>query len=678
MVAAAKTPEEVEKKGEISPSSPAVGNLTTLAEGQVLLPRFVLERSDGLYVDLSMLDSGQEFIQFAERAFTSDNLFSNLDYPTFLKLLYQPESEELLKLASGSKERPEVRFASGIGPFPKLRRSIYRDVRIAPDGSRAEYIFEPVLLDVAEQLPIYGPPDENGITPITGYEMVTQTIKARTDLDEFIAAMWLRGIRFGLDLPQITRAIGSEKPERLDVARSLPATPGVDASVEEKSEALHRNDAPAILASGKMDLRTFQNRFPQVAIGTRLMRKVPRITGKAGWNVQGKPLEPDLPRDFDISSLAGPGTRVDRNEEGEFLVATMTGFLNIDAESSSLSVTEKIINKTGVNMRTTGNLTLTGSEFEEHGEVQEKREVHGMHMDFMADVFGHILSAGGNVVLHKNLAGGSIHNPGGMVAVEGKVSQAVIEAKGGAVQLETAESSRIIASRIKIGKAINCEILGEFVEIGQALGSAIAGKTVVVENSGTFRAQESMVSVLLPDLTWWNGELASLAEEKNSLETRHNELVAEQAAFAQQPAVAKYLAIQRKVKAGEIKLTSEQENSLKEMAARLAPILKQIAQHTAETMKLAGQLKILAETMADKEAEKQAALSHCSCKITHVQGDTVVRQWTVNAQGFPLATPLATITPKELHVHLREHGRLDDQLFADDCGQVDWQPLPGQ
>ena len=654
---------------ETAPSSAAIGNLATLADGQVLLPRFVLERQDGLYVDLSMLDSGREFIQFVDRTFASDNLFSNLDYPIFLKLLYQPESEELLKVAAGTQERPEVRFASGIAPFPAIRRGIYRDVRVASDGSRAEYIFETILLDIEERVPLYGPPDENGVAPITGYDVVTETVKARADLDEFMAAMWLRGIRFGLDIPEITRAIASDKPERLDIARSLPATPGIDASVEEQSDTLHRSDAPALLANGKMDLRTFQNRFPQVVIGTRLMRKVPRVTGKLGWTVQGRLLEPSIPKDFDIATLAGPGTRIDRNEEGEFVVAAITGFLSIDAESSTLSVTEKIVNKTGVSMRTTGNLTLTGSEFEEHGEVQEKREVQGMHMNFMADVFGRIVSAGGRVVLHKNLAGGSIHDPEGMVVVAGKVSRSVIDAKGGGVQLETVEGSLIIASRIKIAKAINCEILGEFVEIGQSEGSAIAARTVIVESSGPFRSQESVVSILLPDASWWDKELETLHEEKRELETKRNELVAEQAAFAQQPPVAKYLAIQRKVKAGEIKLSLDQEVSLKEMAARLAPVLKQAARHGAETATLSDKIKALAEAITDKEAEKQAALSYCSCKIAHVQGDTVVRRWTVNAQGFPLGA----MTPKELRLRLREHGHPTDQLFSDDHGQVDWQ-----
>ena len=79
MAAAARTPQEEDRMSETAPSSAAIGNLATLADGQVLLPRFVLERQDGLYVDLSMLDSGREFIQFGSFPDESDSNRENND-----------------------------------------------------------------------------------------------------------------------------------------------------------------------------------------------------------------------------------------------------------------------------------------------------------------------------------------------------------------------------------------------------------------------------------------------------------------------------------------------------------------------------------------------------------------------------------------------------------------------
>jgi uncharacterized protein (DUF342 family) len=103
--------------------------------------------------------------------------------------------------------------------------------------------------------------------------------------------------------------------------------------VREQTLALHRDDSPAILANGRIDLGFFKNHFPQVAEGTRLLQKMPRRLGQPGRDIDGSVLEPELPRDFEIEDLAGPGTRVERNAKGEFLVAARDGFLNIDKPS---------------------------------------------------------------------------------------------------------------------------------------------------------------------------------------------------------------------------------------------------------------------------------------------------------------------------------------------------------
>ena len=145
--------------------------------------------------------------------------------------------------------------------------------------------------------------------------------------------------------------------------------------MREQTLALHRDDSPAILANGRIDLGFFKNHFPQVAEGTRLLQKMPRRLGQPGRDIDGSVLEAELPRDFEIEDLAGPGTRVERNAKGEFLVAARDGFLNIDAKSQQVSVTEKIVNREGVSQRTTGNLILVGDHYEEHGEVQEHRTV---------------------------------------------------------------------------------------------------------------------------------------------------------------------------------------------------------------------------------------------------------------------------------------------------------------
>src|SRR3954468_12168617 len=102
----------------------------------------------------------------------------------------------------------------------------------------------------------------------------------------------------------------------------------------------------------------FQNRFPQVKAGERLLKKVPRSAGTLGFELSGTSLEPPVPEDIQMWPMAGPGNVIEVNEDVEFLVSMQAGFLSVDAKTSQLSVDEKIVSRDGVSSRTTGNLTL--------------------------------------------------------------------------------------------------------------------------------------------------------------------------------------------------------------------------------------------------------------------------------------------------------------------------------
>ncbi|UUZ53583.1 FapA family protein [Massilia sp. H-1] len=160
-----------------------------------------------------------------------------------------------------------VRFASDIRPFDGQRRTLYKSVKVV-DG-QAEYYFEPVVLTDPDD------PDGPGIT-------------AHLTLDEFIADVWNKGVRFGIDTESVQRAIQFGKTERVIVASRLAPLPGVDAHIIEVSSDLHRSDAPRQLANGKLDLMAFQNRFPQIKAGERLLKKIPRKDGETGFRIVGR------------------------------------------------------------------------------------------------------------------------------------------------------------------------------------------------------------------------------------------------------------------------------------------------------------------------------------------------------------------------------------------------------
>ena len=632
----------------------------------VLLPRFIIRRADGLYVDVALLEARTDFAQFADRVFTTDALFSGLDYPLFLSLCYEPEAIHV-QARSGSGDRGQaLRFARDIVTFAPERRAIYHQVKFSRDGSAAEYQFEPVSATRSTVQPVFGPPAEDGSLPILRYETRSETVRTRLDLDEFIAAMWAKDVRFGIDIKAVAAAIARDGTERLEIAREKKCVAGTDASVKEQTKVLHQDNAPKILSDGRVDLARFNNHFPQVSEGSKLLKKLPQVFGLPGFSVKGSVIEPELPKDFDIDSMAGPGTRIERTQEGEFIVAAITGFVNIDAGTNAISVSEKIVSRQGVSVRTTGDLNLSGSDFEEHGEVQEQRQVKGHNMSFFADVFGEVLSNGGAVLLKARLTGGSVLNPNGSVVVETSASGATIEAKHGEIEIAAADGCLIIGSKVRIKKAINCVILGEDVAIGDCEACAIAGRRVTIDDAGSRRDVETVVTVLLPDGAAWNREIEALGKKISELGTTRGANEAVLAQLTEQPEVKKFFALQEKLMT--VTMSPEQEASWKAMQTRFAKVTRQVAILRAEISSMVKQEQDLARRVTELEVEKAHAEGESWCHLGAVSGEAVVRTLRAASDGFPLEK----LPAKEVHKLLRAHGSPLDKLFSGSEGSFSW------
>lgn len=635
-----------------------VGNIVDLDAGQVLLPAFVERRAEGLFVIAEMIEPAGGFMQFAARVFGAGARFSGLDYATFLNLLYDLTEPVGVPL----------RLAGDIVPFSPARQALYRTVKIAPDKSVAEYLFEPVELEVSETVPVFGPPGADGNTAVIGEERMTHGVPTQLDFDEFVAALWAKGVRFGIDAAAVRAAIAGSQAVRLDIARAVPATPGSDASIEERTRALHRDNAPKILPDGRMDLRQFKNRFPQITADERLLQKIPRCLGKTGRNVAGELLEPEIPKDYEFAPLAGMGTRVERGADGEFIVAAMDGFLNIDLQTNQVSVTEKIISHEGVSMKTTGDVTLTGDEFEEHGEVQERRVVEGRHMTFFSDVHGKIISRGGRIVLKSCIAGGQASSPGGSIVVMGRASRATLEARGGEIHVEFAEGCTIVASRVTVNQAINCDILGEEVTIGISEGSAIAAKRVKITESKTRKETETLVALLVPDCTRYERDANALEEARQQAEQRVADQDEKLAQLLADVGFKSYLALATTIAKGGAKLSAQHEASWRQAQANFAA---QVREWQATQMERGAAQKRLAELVAEL-AELTDKKLHVgdgiACTIEHIRGDTLVRRLAFQPDHSVVGGEQA----RELSSHLREFGVSADRLFWGASGEFAW------
>ncbi|BEV72059.1 MULTISPECIES: flagellar assembly protein A [unclassified Paludibacterium] len=617
-------------------------------------PPFIELNEQGVWVDLGRMDSSALFCEFVDRMFAAGYCLQNLDYPAFLRLISQYTPEMLATRAAASISKVgKVRIATGIQPFPANRQALYRNPFLADDS--AEYLFEPVMMDKTISVPIYEEL-EDGTQDVIGLDQKVVQVKATLDFDEFVAAMWVKGIRYGIDEAVVRATIGSNKYARIAVAHALPVTPGKDANLVEVGSQMRRDDAPLKLPNGAIDLRHFGNRFPQVKAGDRLMQKSPRELGLPGFSLSGKPVEPPLPDDFDLRVLAGEGTAIEQTAEGEFIVARINGFLNIDTASNRIAVTEKIINYSGVSLKTTGDIALKGEHFEEHGEIQEKRVVRGKSITVMADVFGEVISEGGTIQLKQNLVGGSAINEDGDIHIDGLTSNATVIAKKGTITLSRAENVFVIGQHIEIESAVNCCIVGEEIRIKAAHGSQMAGRQVHIEQAHSRRNTPTMVSVVLPDLSLLNARINEMRFRSSEITGEIEEMRKKYDALVADPDVRNYLAIAGKVQRKELVLNEEQKANLLKIKARITPSLTAAAAINQQIQARIAEQKELVERASAIRQQSSQATASVYCQIDHLTDDTQIRKLRIHLNT------LLDASQRDLRLRLLEAGPKEDQL----------------
>lgn len=639
------------------------------------LPAFVVQRRDGLFVDLPTLDSEAGFGRFVERLFASSARFEGVQCEVLSRLLNIGDQSAIGALTARLGKlgkKPELMLAMGIAAFPEERKALYRGFRIDPSQQSAEYMFEPVTIERSVDEPVYAEPAEGEEAPaepvVVRWERRTFTEKTQLDLDEFIAAAWENGVRFGIDAGAVRDAIARGHTGRVVIARGLPAKPGEDATLIEQTRALHRDNAPKILGDGRVDLRQFQNRFPQIKAGTRLLKKIPRTPGENGRDVGNTVLEPPPTKDFDFESLAGPGTAVEHNADGEFIVALQDGFLSIDAGSNQVSIAEKIVSHEGISARTTGDLILCGDYYEEHGEVQEMRLVDGFNMAFFGDVFGNLVSHGGEITLHAGLAGGSAESHQGSVVVEGKASRARILARGGEIRAAYAESCMIVAARVKIERAIQCTICADEVEIGSAEGCAIAARDARIGASGTRRELENSLSMRLPDLGGFDDNLRAKSRQLARIAESTASVEREMAELTEGKELKTFLALAQRIQSGNLVLSAEQKPSWEAMRNRNQTALRQFGILRARIKALQDEQAALGREIESCRVERASAARGVRCAIAQINGETLVRTIRVASDE----TPLELLSGRELEIRLRAPERSETRLFSGAAGDFDW------
>ncbi|WP_215408870.1 flagellar assembly protein A [Janthinobacterium sp. JC611] len=603
------------------------------------VPRGLVQRDEGVFLDLSLAPAQLRIA--VDQLFQSGQLLAGLDYGLFLLTLFHAPAPR-----AAPKGDALLRIAARVAPFPPQRRALYKQVKVR--GDSAEFYFEALPADADGQVP------------------------ARREFDELVADLWCKGVHYGIDGAAVRAMLASGKAERITVARVLPPQPGRDAQLVEVSQGIHRDDAPRERSDGRLDLLSFKNRFPQVKKHARLLRLLPGAPGLPGYDLAGTALPPPAPLELDLAAVAGTGTAVEHFSDGDFLVATQDGYVNVD-EHGKMSIENKIVSREGVSSRTTGNLKLRAA-YEEYGEVQEQRQLDGSDITIHGDVYGHLHSHGGLIWLQRNLVGGTAFNEHGDVRVEGVASGSVLQALSGEVHVKRAESCVIAGTRVVIDSASNCEIIADEVVIELAEGCAVAARTIRIGSAGPRKQVEMLLFPLVPDLSALEQRIAeSLAKAAQHQQLRHKRQQ-EIDAIAQLPEVRNYLTLAGQLRRGELQLQPAQQLQYDKLAARIAPVLKEVARLRVEVKQseiLHAQMLALVEQLRQ---ERQATAGQSRCTLGLVDGETVVRTLVVP----PGPAKVYDRPPKEIKALLRSATPATQAVFADNTGSLDWtyQPPP--
>jgi hypothetical protein len=632
-------------------------NATGSQQQTSLIPDFISSRPDGLYINLSKLHSTDIFEAFVSRIFSENFLFSELNYDAFFKLLYDNDW-----LLSVQNKLANLKIAAGIVQIPPNRLSLYKTVKVLERGKQAEYVFEPVNIEVSIEHP-----GEAGVATAVPQKSNLVLQPATLDFDEFVAVMWAKGIRYGINAEEVRKVIASRAATRMIVANYLAPTEGKDADILEVCPDLHRDNSPKTLLNGKADMRAFKNRFPHIAKGAPLLKKIPRVLGKHGYKVTGEIIEPAVPKDLNLLALASTGTTARMEPDGDYLVAEMDGFLNIDPVYNTISITEKIETTAGVSMKTTGDLMLNVEEFVEHGEVQEGRVVKGRHMTFKSNVFGKLMSSSGNIIVEGNLTGGGAETTDGNITL-GRASRSIVRTLKGEVTAKYCENCSIIGRKINVEHAVNCELIGDEIYAEKIEGCMLAARSIKVISSTESKSRESLITMFIPDLSEFDKNIAALQKKISDCQKTIAIKNAEIGQFKSDQDFAKFLGLYDRIKTGEIKLTSEQAGNWQKLMTRHAKAFSLVETANKQILALERLCDESEEEIKGINQNRETAGTGISCTIDNIAGQTT-GQTMISPYGMQL---FKDMSDTEIKIVLQKVDVQKTKIFSEDDGSINW------
>ena len=195
-----------------------------------------------------------------------------------------------------------------------------------------------------------------------------------------------------------------------------------------------------------------------------------------------------------------------------------------------------------------------------------------------------------------------------------------------------------------IDHASNCDIIADEIVIEMALGCAVAARTIRIGSAGARKQIEMRAFPLVPDLSLLEQKIADSVARAAQYGQMQRKRQQEIDAIAQLPEVRSYLALAGQLRRGELVLQPAQQAPYDKLAARIAPVLKEVARLRVEVKQseiLQAQMLALAE---ESRAQRAATAGQSRCVLGLVDGDTIVRSMVAP----PGQAKVYDLAPKEI------------------------------
>lgn len=478
---------------------------------EYILPDCVIEKNGAVFINLDyFLDRGI-FLSFLENIFDNWYYLTDVDYQLLNDMLYDSERIELLrKDKQGKNGSSLVQIASSIKKFDESRRTLYRKPKVSLDHKSADYFFDSVYLEGI---------DDNG---------KIQEIKSQIKFDEFVAAMWSEGIRFGLDFENIQKIINEGQIVRYTIAHQKEPSGQKDASLEPVISFEIKRGAKEGATANRVDILNYEQSYIRVEKDVKIYRKNPRKLWFPGWTIQGEIIRPEDPQDISLYTFLGDGTREERVDGADYIISNHSGFPRLEEGTVISGKTrkkwlvrvhideKKVFHEIGMD---TGKVDIQEDVISNQNIVLDtwartilaKKDVEA-NLYAKSDItieWNVIGTAHNNIVSqqHQKVTGISkwnIVSENWSIGVAGHANDTYLEAKKWTVTVWNISNSMIIGHIVEItGMVFNTTIVADIIILKwRVIGSRlIAGKEIRMHESTEKWDNENVISIFSCDLT---------------------------------------------------------------------------------------------------------------------------------------------------------------------------------